>query len=542
MTSAYRFRSGIIFFLFFLLYLIIVAHLYWLQVRNHDFYKGLGAHQYSMNLTIPSARGAIFDRNGHYLALNKDSVTAFILPKQLSEPEAVAAFLEKHFPQAYRRYKASDKQFMFIKRALAEEERKLIEEAHLDDIKLLQEPNRYYPVEAAAQVVGLTDIDNMGQFGIEKIADKQLAGEPTSVALQKDARSGKFYFKKETRKHGLEGKAITLTLDADLQFLIADLVKDTVESFQADSGGVIVLDPEQGDIIAMVNYPSFDPNDTRSLKIEHTKNNCLTDVHEPGSVIKPLVVLGLLEEGLVDPDEIIDCENRLSTKVNGIPVNTVIAQGELTLSQVIQKSNNIGIVKVAQRLGSKIYDHYQRVGFGKKTELQWPGEQAGFVNHPDKWSGYSLRSLAFGYEIMASNMQIARAFSLIANGGHLIEPRLFLDAAIKKSEPLYSPETIATMQDILEKTVMSGSGFRARMKGYRVMGKTGTTNKLVNGLYDPSQNVYLFAGIIQKDSYSRVIVTFVNNAHRKRLYASQVTAPLFERVAQQLVIHDRVIQ
>jgi cell division protein FtsI (penicillin-binding protein 3) len=302
------------------------------------------------------------------------------------------------------------------------------------------------------------------------------------------------------------------------------------------------MNPDNGEILAMATHPSFDPNGSPPQDLSLTKNKAVTDVHEPGSLIKVFLALAALEEGVVTTDELIDCEDKKVGVVNGVKFSTVHPAGILSFEDVIIKSNNFGVAKVSLRLGNKLYDHYTKVGFGEKTRLQWPGEQSGFVNPPHKWSRSSPIVMSFGYEVTASTLQLAKAFSVIANGGYLVEPKLLRDVPEQESAtPLYSPQTIEAVQTILEKNIESGTGKYARIKGYRIMGKTGTTNLVENGKYTPDHNAYSFCGSIEKDGYRRVIVTFVKDSSRKGIYAATVAAPLFVKIAEKVLIHDKIV-
>jgi cell division protein FtsI (penicillin-binding protein 3) len=343
---------------------------------------------------------------------------------------------------------------------------------------------------------------------------------------------------------GKEGSPLHLTIDGTLQFLVYEELKTTMTQFSAKEGSVIVMNPATGEIVAMVTLPDFDPNNTKQIALENTKNRIITEEFELGSVIKPFATLAALEEGVVTTDELIDCQNTITAYIDGRRVNTTPTSvaGIIPFSQVIEKSNNIGIAKVVKRLNTKLYDHYIRIGFGKKTEIQFPGERAGFVNHPTHWSKQSLLSLSYGYEITATLLQLACAFCMIANDGYAIVPTLIFNTPPQKSaQPLYSGTTIATIKQILENTVLQGTAKKAQVKGYKVMSKTGTANLLINGHYDPTRNIYTCAGIVQKGDYQRVIVTFIKECPQKNLYASYVTAPLFERVAEKTLIHDKIV-
>ncbi len=462
MNIAYKIRSSFIFLFFCSLYIIILFNLYSIAIKQRNFFTNLAKQQYMITVTSAPERALIYDRNGCPLVINKPMLSAFILPKALESIETLEPFLKKYFPKALERlYQHPEARFLYVKRKLSPEYLELLEQQAITDIKLLKEPGRFYPVESAGPIVGITDVDNVGLFGIELIYHKQLGGSPTTFNLEKDARSGHFYFTKTTKKEGVAGKPITLTIDADLQFLAFEHLKDTIAHFNAQEGAVVVMDPTNGDIIVMTQWPTFDPNNTQEIIIEHTKNKLATNVYELGSVMKVFTALAALEEGVVTPDELIDCEHKKTTYINGIKVNTVCEHGIIPFSEVIQHSNNIGIAKVAQRLDHKLYEHYKHLGFGKKTGLSWPGQQKGFINPPQNWSKQSIISLSFGYEITASLVQLARAFCVIANNGFPVTPRIIANATVpnsaEKTGPLYSQENLEVIRDILEKTVTEGT-------------------------------------------------------------------------------------
>lgn len=430
---------------------------------------------------------------------------------------------------------------MFIKRRLHPDEITLIEKSGIADIHLLKEPSRFYCVPSAGCITGITDIDNTGLFGLEMQYNAQLAGKPTVCTLEKDARSGHFYFKKETKQQGTEGTNIQLTIDNDLQFLAHEELKKAVAECDAKEGCVIIMNPRTGEIIAMTNEPTFDPNETVVLQMEHTKNKILTEAYELGSVMKAFAALAALEEKVVTLDEEIDCENKKTTFVNKRRINTPFANGIQPFSQVIATSNNIGTAKVMLRLDTKLYDHYKRLGFGSRTGVEFPGEQSGFVNPPKNWSKQSLFSLSYGYEITGTLLQLARAMSIIANGGYFVKPTLLTDKIQPLGEKLYSDEAIAQIKEILLATVEGGSAFRTKIDGYTIRCKTGTAELLENGQYKEDKHIYTCVGFIEKGDYQRVIIAFIKEADRKRAFAATIAVPLFKRIAQKTIIHDKVI-
>lgn len=592
MIHSFRFRSTLIFFLFVALYAIVGINLYTIQIKNHAFYKKIAEQQYHVTITQTPARGPIFDRTGrNYLAMNKDYIAAFILPNQLADKQKTLCFLQKHFPHAIKRYENSkDKHFMFIKRRLTEQEITLIKAENNPDIFLLSEPGRYYPLTCASPIIGLTNIDNKGLLGLELLHNHTLAGKPTVCCLKKDARSGYYYFNKETTSQGDLGQPLHLTIDADLQFLVQEAVQQTVDKFHAKEAAALIMDPHSGEILAMISYPYFDPNNGKQSNPDNFRNRIITDAHELGSVMKVYTALAALEEGIVAPDELIDCHNTLTTVIDGRTINTVQAHGIIPFKDVIAFSNNIGIAIVAKRLGTKLHDYYQQLGFGCKTGIKFAGESAGFLNPPDKWSKQSIISLSYGYEVSATILQLACAMCVIATGekvtpqlmrfnpsihssslgncdehsgrtekgscsnkmknipqisnqdlSNSVRPECFVEHSETKCIEGFSESSRNTIKEILERTTQYGTARRAKIKGYRIMSKTGTACMLIDGKYSHEKNLYTCAGIVEKDNYQRVIVTFVKEAQQKNLYASTVAVPLFESIAERMLIHEKII-
>lgn len=539
-------RLVALFFIFCCMYTVVIGNLYRIQIHQHQFFHDLGEKQYSTIVTIPASRAPIFDRAGNYLAFNKECISACLIPTECKNEKALTQFLKKHFPASLERYEQNPSaNFMFIKRRLTEQEQAIIENSHLPELHIIREESRYYPIESAGTIVGLTDIDNKGLCGLELAYNNLLAGKPTTLQLQKDARSGLFYFDKQTKVAGSEGTPLKLTIDGNTQFLVYEELKDTIAEHNAFEGAVVVMDPHNGDIIAMANYPDFDPNCTEHLDIGHTKNRIVTERYELGSVLKVFAALAALEEGAVTPDEIIDCKNAKTAYVAGRKVNTVHENGAIPFWKVIAVSNNIGTATVTLRLGPTLYDHYKRLGFTESTGIGFPGEQAGFVNHPDNWSKQSILSLSYGYEVAITILQLAKAFAMIANNGYTVHPRLILEPQVIQKTmpqaPLYSAQSIAAIKDILEKTTNEGSCKRARIKGYRIMTKTGTANVLTNGKYNNEINRFTCSGIVEKDGYQRVIVAYIKAPFKHRTYAATMVVPLFEKVAEKILIQDRIM-
>lgn len=537
-------RTGYVFFGFLLTYSLIIANLYVIQITNGAYYKQMGEKQYMVSITRYPQRALITDRKGYPLALNKESLTAFIIPSKMTEPDKVKTFLSIHFKDAYKRIiNKPHAHFMYVKRRLSPEEIQLIEQSNVPDIKFLQEPSRFYPNPAAANIIGVVDSENNGLLGLEFQYNKELAGTPSIYKLERDARSGRFYFNKEIQSAGNDGKTLRLTIDGDLQFLVQEELQETLEQFNAKAAAAVVLEPSTGHILAMAHVPTYDPNNLNSLVIERTKNIAIANTYEFGSVIKVLAAIAALEEEVVTPTELIDCKNKSTVVIDGRTINTVPSsvRGLIPFTQVIALSNNIGIAQVAKRLGTSLYEHYQRMGLGKKSGLHLLGESSGYIAPPSSWSKQSIISLSYGYEVTANLVQLARVFGMIANNGYECVPQILFDQEKPQAARLYSSRTMDAIQDILEQTTIAGTAKRAAIKGYRIICKTGTANTIEHGTYNPEKNIFSCAGIIQKDSYKRVIVVFVQEAQAKNLYASTVAVPLFERIAEKILIQDQIV-
>jgi cell division protein FtsI (penicillin-binding protein 3) len=514
----YKPKLLILLFLFLPLYIILFFRLFLIQIYQRDFFKLLAKQQYVTEITTQPPRALIYDRMGAPFTLNRERLSAFILPRRLHEPKRTKKLLKDDFPKVYRNLlKDKRRRFFWLDRHLSEERLLEIKNYKSPDIYFLAEPERFYPFSTVAHVIGFTDIDNVGIAGIEFQFNKRIGGTPTTFILEKDARSNYFYFRKDIKKQGELGKSVTLTIDKNLQFFAYEELKKSVEKHEAKGGAALIIDPESGHVLAMASNPGFNPNESRKVDMERTKNIPITECFELGSVIKVFAALAALEERVVTPDEEIDCEGK-ATYIDGFRVENwkSLGSGTHPFWQVVARSNNVGIAKVAKRLGPKLYHHLRQLGFGYSTGISFPGERSGFVNPPRNWSRSSLIVLSFGYEIMATLLQLAKAVSVIANDGHNVQPVLVLDPEKKKKslvkEELYRKEIIDQIKDILE--IKDWVKDKYSIDGYRIMGKTGTARSVKDGVYSSTDHVYTYAGIIEKKdvsrgSYKRVIITFI---------------------------------
>jgi cell division protein FtsI (penicillin-binding protein 3) len=539
----YRFRVIWVFVFFCTLFVVIAVRLFVVQIKHKQFFKLLAQQQYAVQIKIMPPRGDIFDASGVTpLAFNRRVVSAFLVPSSLGPQSSTLKMLKRHYPDVLKRYnKNPSKHFLWLSRRMDDAEIAFLAKQEDPAIHYLDEFTRYYPYQGASQLVGLTDSDNNGIAGIELNFTKHLTGDPLEMRLERDARSGALYFARVVTDIGRPGKNLSLTIDKHLQEIVFYELQKKITSLKAVSGAAVVLNPDTGEVLAMANYPVFDPNKKGNIAFEAMKNRSVSECYEFGSVLKAFCALAALEEKVVAFDEPIDCEGRFAT-IDGVKIeNPTISllnrlkehNNILPFNEVVRYSSNVGIAKIAKRLGPAYYDHLLRLGFGQKTGIQFPGERSGFVNPPHAWSRPSLIVMSFGYEIMGTIMQLARAACIIANGGYAVQPTVVRGEHVGKGKKLYGGQSINEMKRIMEQVAE-----RYPIPGMRVMGKTGTARCIVDGKYSTKVHQYSFIGIVEKGDYRRVIVTFVKEPEKSSLWSTDVAVPIFYTIAQRMVVHE----
>lgn len=528
-----KLRIGLVALVFCLIFGMIGLRFFIICIQQQEQFSSIAQKQYAVTTKINPARGQLFDRHNKQLAINKESTSAFIMPIQMRNQQQTERFLKAEFPSFYRQLKADEnKKFLWVERNISDATHKKIVNDKGHDIHLLPELSRYYPSDALAPIIGRTNIDNSGIAGLEYSYNRILQGTPKVVELQKDARGKKRYFAHQILEEGKPGQDLHLCLDTTLQFFTHEEVARCVERFKAASGSAIIMNPDNGEILAMVSYPCDDPNGpVKNMSL--LKHNAVSECYEFGSVIKIFSALAALEEEVVTPDEVIECEGD-SHYFDNFKVTNWKELHTLPFHEVIRFSSNVGIAKVVSRLGPKLYDHLKKLGFSTKTGCELPGEVAGILAPPKRWSKSSAYVLSFGYEMASSLIQLAKALCIIANDGYDIQPTLLLGKDQSEPQKLYSDGTITALKDILEK-----SAYRHQVDGYRTMGKTGTARLAEKGTYSLSKHIYTFGGIIEKDGYRRVIATFIKEPRNPHLWASQVSGPLFQKIAQKMTLHEQ---
>lgn len=531
-------RLVVIQIFFLLMIAMIVVRLVWLQVINRDFFTQFGSKQRVIRLKPVARRGVIFDADGICLAYSKKKASLCIVPLDLNtglaaqDAPAIACYhnLKTYFPKVAQEVEQkSTARFLWLERQVSAQRAAAIKELLGNYVHQIDEQTRVCVDESMACVVGITDRDERGLSGVEAVADTRLTGSSALLCLERDARKKKFTIGYELETTSCDGKNVHLTLKSSLHSSALQELEACVKKYQAASGSVLIMDPDTGDLLAMVDYP-----------YSYTANNkSITSCYELGSVFKLFAALASLDSGVVTPDEMIACDGKVSY-LRGFRLENWRPLYDLPFEEVIQKSSNVGLAKVVDRLGTGLYDHYSRLGFGQKTGITLPGEREGFLNPPDRWSKSSPYVLSFGYEVTTTLIQLARAFSILVNGGYAVSPNIIVRASNqepvqKKSERLrlYPQSTIDIVQRIAERV-----GKRYPVGRCRVMGKTGTARCVEQGQYSTEKHRYTFMGAIEYGSYRRVIITFIEEPQQHDLWAAQVAAPLFQKIAQRILIQE----
>lgn len=535
-------------FLFLLLSLGGVAgKLFSLQIQQRDRLAKRATRQYQRRLPIVSRRGTIFDRTGRELAVSLKVSSVFAQPAAVEDPAGTAKALAPILGQPARDLLArlgSDRTFVWLERQLEPAQAEAISDLNLKGIGLFPESRRYYPQrELAAHVLGLVGLDDRGLEGVEYQYDALLGGQPQLVAAQQDAL-GRVVFRQEEPEWRAPVFDLTLTIDEVIQYIAERELQRAVERSRAKAGIAIVMDPWSGEILALANQPTFDPNNYRKSRSAARRDRAVTDAFEPGSIFKVVLAAGALEEGVVRPRDRFYGENG-AIEVSGVTIRDNEKHGWLTVREILALSSNVGAIKIGQRLGKSLYYHYiSAFGFGSLTGVDLPGETPGLMRRPKGWSALSLPILSLGQEIAVTPVQMAAAFAAVANGGNLVRPHVVRgltaqDGSLSRPvEPavirrVLSPETAQTLLDMLRSVVEDGTGKDAALEDYTVAGKTGTAQKIdpATGGYSHQKVLASFVGAVPAESPRLVVLVLIDEPEALR-WGGSIAAPAFREIAR----------
>ena len=507
-----------------------------LHVVQHDFLKNQGDTRHLRVVKVAAHRGKITDRDGEPLAISTPVVSVWANPQELIAERGsiakLAGILKMRVDRINRLIaRHGEREFVYIKRHINPDVAEKIRQAELPGIYSQREYRRYYPGgEVASHLVGFTNIDDVGQEGIELAYDEQLSGTAGSKRVIRAGR-GQLVENVESISRMQPGKDMVLSIDRRLQYLAYRELKAAVKRNKARSGSIVLLDVKTGEVLAMVNQPSFNPNRSKRGGKARYRNRTVTDVFEPGSTIKPFTIVAALESGQYKSNTRINTTpGRL--KVGGNTVRDMHNYGMLDVSRVLTKSSNVGASKIALSLeADQMWSVFQRVGIGQTTASSFPGEASGVLPGYGRWRQFQQATLSFGYGMSVTTLQLASAYAVLAADGVKYPVSLLKLDQAPQGEQVIKPEVARSVRAMLE-TVLGpdGTGRKARVEGYSVAGKTGTVHKSTAGGYADDRYVSLFAGMAPAKNPRLVVVVMIDEPGGKDYYGGLVAAPVFARI------------
>jgi cell division protein FtsI (penicillin-binding protein 3) len=516
---------------------VLAARSVYLQSVKTGFLQGKGEARYARVLEIPATRGRIVDRNGEALAISTPVKSVWAIPDDVkatpAQLKSLASLLQLDGRLLARRLAEADREFVYLKRQIPPESAARVAELGIPGIHQQNEYRRYYPGgETMAHVVGFTGVDDAGQEGVELAHQGMLAGAAGSRRVIKDRR-GSIVEDLESIRAAQDGRDLTLAIDSKIQNIAFGALKAGVEAHRAKAGAIVVLDVRTGEVLALANLPTYNPNNRAKLNGAQLRNRVLTDNFEPGSTLKPFTVALAMEMGKLTPQTRIDTAPGTLTIAN-YTIHDSHPGGAMSAVQVIQKSSNVGAAKIALGLPrEEMHGMFKRVGFGAAPRLGFPGEASGRVREAKTWRPIEQATMAYGHGISVSLIQLARAYTVFARDGDLAPLALVKTGAPAQGERVFSPEVAREVRAMLEAAVQpGGTAPRARIMGWRVGGKTGTAHKLENGGYAAHKYVSSFVGFAPVSAPRLVIAVMVDEPSAGKYYGGVVAAPIFAQVMQ----------
>jgi cell division protein FtsI/penicillin-binding protein 2 len=533
--------------------LVVCGRLVHLQFSQHEGLANRARQQQQNAIETSPQRGELLDRHGRQLAQSVQTVSLFLDPGGLdmAQLECTAQELSQSLGMKYkdliaqfRETKEAKRRFLWIVRRLDADRGSKIAEMKLPGVQAVLEPKRYYPNgPLAAHVLGYVGLDGVGLGGLESAYNAKIAGEPGKLFLEKDA-SGKPYESFEIASK--PGQSVVLTIDQSIQYQAEQSLNTAIRNSRAKSGTVIVLDPRNGDVLALANAPGFNPNDVAASSAETRSNWALQNIYEPGSTFKVVAFSAALEKKLVRPDDHIDGQMGAIT-VAGRVIHDHKPFGTLTISEALAKSSNVAAIKLGLRVGDEtMYEYMKRFGFGSRTGIELPGETAGLLRKVERWQPSSIGSIAIGQEVGVTPVQMAAAFGALANDGVRVSPHIIREIRNEAGAVVYQPqpeqrrvisaETAISLRGMLEGVTLRGTAKAAQTDGYSAAGKTGTAQKIdpKTKAYSATKFVASFVGFAPVSNPQVVIVVVVDEPGGA-YHGGDVAAPIFREVAEQVL-------
>ncbi|MEL7535990.1 MAG: penicillin-binding transpeptidase domain-containing protein [Pseudomonadota bacterium] len=535
-AKRFRFRSVVVNGFFIAISVVLVGRAAHLQVLQQDFLQDEARKRHVREVTLSAHRGPIVDRNGEPMAVSTpvDSVWANprLLGPAIDDVPALSRMIDVDGDQLLRRIsRSADREFVYLRRHLPPARAANVMALDLPGVALQREYRRFYPAgEVVGHVLGFTNIDDQGQEGLEYAFDHWLAGQPGSKRVIKDEK-GRVIEDVDSVRQARHGNSLVTSLDLRLQYLAYRELMRAIAEHDAESGSVVVLDIDTGEVLAMVNQPGYNPNDRSQFNASRYRNRAVTDILEPGSSIKPLIVAAALASNRFDAASVVDTAPGW-IQVGPKKIEDKRNHGRLTLTEVIARSSNVGITKLAMQLeAEQLFGTLVGFGLGALTGSDFPGESSGLLSHYTHWRAISQATLAYGYGVSVTPLQLARAYAAIGGGGVLRPVTLVRQNAPVDGVQILEPEDAAAILSMMEQVVApGGTGTKAAVPGYRIAGKTGTAWKFSAGGYSQNKYISIFAGVAPASAPELAVVVIVDEPSRDDYYGGDVAAPVFARI------------
>ena len=533
---------------------VICGRLVFLQIFSYGKFVKQAGHQQQRAIPLAAKRGVIYDRSGHELAMSVLVDSAFAVPSEVKDLPTAVSLITRITGDDYNVVLAdcrAHKTFCWVARKASDETIERINSLKLQGIHFQKEPKRFYPArDLAAQVLGSVGMEDSGQSGIEHEFDDELRGRPGKMFISVDAKR-RWFADVETQPD--PGDNLVLTIDKNIQYIAEKELDQAIHDTQAIAGTVIVENPHTGEILALANRPTFNPNLRKQITPGALTNRAVSYVYEPGSTFKLVTISAALEEKITNPDELFDCQMG-SIVYNGMRIRDSKPHGILPVWGVLAESSDVGAIKIALRLGEdRFYKYIRAYGFGQQTGIELPGETRGLTKPPSRWSKVSIAAISMGQEIGISPIQLAGLISTFANDGVWVAPRILTGTVQPRGTPqtvafhpgashrVISPYTAAEMRSMMQKVVLEGTGRKAILEGYTSAGKTGTAQKVdpATGAYSKTKYIGSFAGFAPLNNPQIVVAVILDSAvglHQ----GGQISAPVFKRITQQVLEYLRV--
>ena len=520
-------------------FMLLVVQSVSLQSTNKAFLQKKGGDRYIRTLELQADRGKIKDRRGEILAGSSPVASVWVNPSvvEITEKQklALAKLLDMKVASLDQKVSNKQKEFIYIKRRIAPDLAEQVNALDIAGVYLEREYKRFYPAgDVTSHVVGFTGVDGNGQEGLELVRNDALAGQAGQRRVIKD-RAGQIVEELEVVREPSDGDELTLSIDRRIQYLVFRELSKAIEQYKAKAGSAVVLDAKTGEVLAMVNFPTYNPNNPINIKGK-TRNRALTDVFEPGSTMKPVTAAAALEFGGYLTTTTVDTAPGYM-KIGPATIHDTHSYAELTVAEVVKKSSNVGSAKIALSLDKKkLWNVFNQLGFGEKTDIGFPGEVRGKVRDYKTWRPIEQATMSYGHGISVTLLQLARAYTVFANDGELKPVSLVKLDKAPIGQPVFSASVAKSVKDMLELVVQEGgTGTKAQVAGYRIAGKTGTAHKLGANGYERDKYVGSFVGLAPASNPRLIMAVMIDEPTSGQYYGGTVAAPVFSSVMSEVL-------